>query len=110
MKIIIAITIILIVEFFALKARKKNVKMQEEVDNTKTINDPQELIKMGYRPLINVVNKVTSMMDPRPGAVIRDYKLRGWDVILCPAALDRKGRQVAECSSLWGKWNLHAVK
>ncbi len=110
MEILIVVAIVVAFELISAKSAKKNVTMREETGGIKTINDPQELLKMGYRPLINVVNKITSMMDPRPGEVIRDCKARGWDVILCPVALDRKGRQISDCSSLWGKYNLHTVK
>jgi hypothetical protein len=103
--------IILIAIFFGKRAVAEGRELEKEVDSTEIVEDPRELKKRGYKPLINILRKTNSLRDPRPGAVIKDYKSKGYDVIICPTAYDIRGKNVvSECNSLWGKYRLRVIK
>lgn len=112
--LIIVMMLIIIVVYFVYSIFKNIIirclDLENEVNNTLIVENPQDLINDGYCHLTNILNQRTSMMDPNPGAVIRQFKSRGYEVVICPVAYKKNGGRSYSCSSLWGKYKLHVIR
>ncbi len=104
-----AVIVVIIISIFIRRSLEENSKLAGEVDEIKIIGDPNELINLGYRPLINILNQTNSMLDPRPGAVIQQYRKKGYELAICPVAYQKNGSRSYICRSLWGKYKLHVI-
>ena len=79
-------------------------KQIEKADTTLIDAAHKDLASKGYKLLVNIKNRPTSLMDLRPEAVINDYRGKGWEVVICPTAYDIWGKNISkECSSPWGR-------
>jgi hypothetical protein len=104
--LVVLLIVFCVVIFLKRRELPEDRELQRLVDTTIVINEPRDLMDMGYGFLnINILNEgVRTSFTPRPGAVIRDFKLKGFDVAICPIAWDKWGKKrVYYCSSLWGK-------
>jgi len=106
MKIALILALLFFAGIFFLrrKSEKEDAELEKEFASTKIVGDSRELQQLGYKPLVNVVRHVDSIMCPRPGWAIRDYKKKGYEVVLCQEARDMFGKDVSKDTlSLWGK-------
>ncbi|MBU4476959.1 hypothetical protein L6251_02705 [Candidatus Parcubacteria bacterium] len=81
-KLWIVLAILFGISFLVKKMIAKDMEFRKEVNNTRVIDDPKELVRMGY------------------------------NIVICMIAYciyDNK-KVVSECVSLWGKYNPHIIK
>ncbi len=100
MKILLILAAIyLLIHLAVIAVRRGKSEKGFEISNLTL----REIREKRYCFLQNIVKRCTSMMDPRPVEVIKDYEAKGWKVVVCPFAVDYKGRDISgECYSLWG--------
>ncbi|NCN07581.1 hypothetical protein GW933_02695 [Candidatus Falkowbacteria bacterium] len=106
---LVVLVIALLIATLMRRAVESNNDLEVEIAGVRVVGDPADLLAEGYQPLINIINVPTSMMDPRPGVVIRQFKSRGYEVAICPVAYKKNGDRSYICSSLWGKYKLHLI-